>query len=69
MPKGPKGEKHPADVIGGAVKIAKIATGETEEDTEEDDGKDKERRLGAISLWLVWRTRQLKNALMHASNR
>ncbi len=40
MPKGPKGEKRPADVIGAAVKVAKIATGEIEEDTD-DDGKDK----------------------------
>lgn len=40
MPKGPKGQRRPADVIGGAVKVAKIATGEVEEDTEED-GKDK----------------------------
>ena len=39
MPKGPKGEKRPADVIGTAVKVAKIATGEVEEDT--DDGKNK----------------------------
>ncbi len=41
MPKGPKGEKRPGDVIGAAVKVAKIATGEIEEDTEEEDGKDK----------------------------
>jgi hypothetical protein len=41
MPKGPKGEKRPADVIGNAVKIAKIATGEIEDDRPEDDGKDK----------------------------
>ena len=40
MPKGPKGEKRPADVIGVAVKVAKIATGEIEEDVG-DDGKDK----------------------------
>lgn len=40
MPKGPKGEKRPADVIGNAVKIMKIATGE-EEDEKTDDGKDK----------------------------
>jgi hypothetical protein len=32
MPKGPKGEKRPADVIGNAVMVAKIATGEIEED-------------------------------------
>lgn len=41
MPKGPRGEKRPADVIGAAIKVAKIATGEIQEDTEADDGKDK----------------------------
>ena len=40
MPKGPKGEKRPADVIGAAVKVMQIATGEIEEDTG-DDGKNK----------------------------
>lgn len=39
MPKGPKGEKRPADVIGNAVKIARIATGE-ETDPLPEDGKD-----------------------------
>jgi hypothetical protein len=40
MPRGPKGEKRPADVIGAAVMIARIATGEIEEGTPPDDGKD-----------------------------
>ena len=40
MPKGPKGQKRPADVIGAAVKVMKIATGEVEEDID-DDGKNK----------------------------
>jgi hypothetical protein len=40
MPKGPKGEKRPADVIGNAVHIMRIATGEVEDATP-DDGKDK----------------------------
>lgn len=31
MPKGPKGEKRPADVIGNAVKVMRIATGEEAE--------------------------------------
>jgi hypothetical protein len=31
MPRGPRGEKRPADVIGAAVMVAKIATGEIEE--------------------------------------
>ncbi len=33
MPKGPKGEKRPADVIGNAVKAMRIATGEEEDIT------------------------------------
>jgi hypothetical protein len=32
MPTGPKGEKRPADVIGNAVKVMRIATGEEPED-------------------------------------
>jgi hypothetical protein len=31
MPRGPKGEKRPADVIGNAVHVMRIATGEAEE--------------------------------------
>ena len=31
MPRGPKGEKRPADVIGNAVHIMRIATGEIQE--------------------------------------
>ncbi len=31
MPRGPRGEKRPADVIGNAVHVMRIATGETEE--------------------------------------
>jgi hypothetical protein len=39
MPRGPKGEKRPADVIGNAVHVMRITTGEIEE-TIPDDGKD-----------------------------
>jgi hypothetical protein len=39
MPRGPKGEKRPADVNARAVLIAKIATGEVE-DVTTDDGKN-----------------------------
>ena len=34
MPKGPRGEKRPADAIGLAVMIGKIATGEIEDERE-----------------------------------
>ena len=40
MPRGPKGEKRPADVVGNAVRVMQIATGEAEEEYD-DDGKDK----------------------------
>jgi hypothetical protein len=39
MPRGPKGEKRPADVNARAVLIAKIATGEVD-DVTRDDGKN-----------------------------
>lgn len=45
MPKGPKGEKRPADVIANAIRVARIATGE-EADEKTDDGKD----AAAVSL-------------------
>ena len=42
MPRGPKGQKRPADVNARAVMIAKIATGEIEDvrPTPESEGKD-----------------------------
>ena len=39
MPKGPKGENRPADAIGLAVMVGKIATGEVDDETP-DDGED-----------------------------
>jgi hypothetical protein len=32
MPKGPQGQKRPADVIGAAVKVMRIATGQESEE-------------------------------------
>jgi hypothetical protein len=31
MPKGPKGEKRPADVMGAAILVGRIATGDAED--------------------------------------
>jgi len=44
MPRGPKGEKRPADVIGAAVQVMKIATGEIEETR----GKAPKRAKGGL---------------------
>jgi hypothetical protein len=41
MPKGPKGQKRPADVISNAVHVMRIATGEIEDIERTDDGKSK----------------------------
>jgi hypothetical protein len=40
MPRGPKGEKRPADVIGNAVHVMRIATGEIDETATTEDGKN-----------------------------
>jgi hypothetical protein len=37
MPKGPRGEKRPGDVIGAAIMVAKIATGEVEDNPTASD--------------------------------
>jgi hypothetical protein len=47
MPKGPKGEKRPADVIGNAVHVMRIATGEIEEDRGTAPNRAKGGRKGA----------------------
>ena len=39
MPNGPQGQKRPADMIGNAVRVMQIATGEAAEEYD-DDGKD-----------------------------
>ena len=46
MPKGPRGEKRPADAIGLAVMIGKIATGEIEDEV--DATKSAAAQLGSL---------------------
>lgn len=45
MSRGPRGEKRPADVIGNAVRVMRIATGEEEEELER--AKSAAAELGA----------------------
>ena len=40
MPKGPKGEQRPADLIGAAIKVARITIGEEEDMPPLNDCKD-----------------------------
>jgi hypothetical protein len=49
MPRGPKGEKRPTDVIGNAVHVMRIATGEISESADlADEGKALLRKAGRV---------------------
>ncbi len=47
MSRGPRGEKRPADAIGAAVMVAKIATGEIEDKGHTAPGRRKSGKAGA----------------------
>ena len=40
MPKGPRGEKRPGDVVSAAIKVARLAVGDETEELAPNDGKD-----------------------------
>ena len=47
MPKGPQGQKRPADVVGCAVTVGRIATGEIEDTRLKQPAKRKSGQAGA----------------------
>jgi len=47
MPKGPNGERRPADTNACAVKVAKIATGEIEDERYTAPGRRRSGQAGA----------------------
>lgn len=47
MPKGPRGEQRPADVIGCAVKVARISVGEIDDDRYSAPGRVRSGQAGA----------------------
>lgn len=49
MPKGPQGQKRPADTIGCAVMVGRIATGEITEVLKEPSGKVRSGQAGAAA--------------------
>ena len=49
MPRGPKGEKRPADVIGNAVHVMRITTGEEPEDYG-PDAESEGKNAAAVAL-------------------
>jgi hypothetical protein len=47
MPRGPQGQKRPADAIGCAVMVGRIATGEITEILKEPSGKVRSGKAGS----------------------
>ena len=46
MPRGPQGQRRPADAIGCAVMVGRIATGEIEENLSPPSGKTRSGKAG-----------------------
>ena len=57
MPRGPKGEKRPADVIGAAIMVGRIATGEIEDNRLEFDQRKRRR-----TAWAPWGTQRRQSS-------
>jgi hypothetical protein len=47
MPRGPRGERRPADVIGAAIMVARLATGDISEVTNPKSGRPRSGVAGA----------------------
>ena len=59
MPRGPRGEKRPADVIGNAVHVMRIATGEIEDKTAPDHARKGGLKGGAARARKLSETERL----------
>jgi len=49
MPTGPQGQRRPADVVGGAVKVARLSVGEEAEELETPTGKIRSGHAGSAA--------------------
>jgi hypothetical protein len=68
MPRGPKGEKRPADVIGNAVHVMRIATGEVEDKPSKAPGRAKGGKIGGRQRALNLTDQQRAEASRAAAN-
>jgi hypothetical protein len=71
MPKGPQGQKRPADVIGNAVKVMQIATGQIVEGAPDASGKNQAAaelgRLGGKARAKNLSSKKLKSIAKNAA--
>lgn len=49
MATGPRGEQRPADVIGGAIMVARISVGDISESLKEPSGRVRSGHAGALA--------------------
>jgi len=48
VPKGPEGQKRPADVVGAAIRVARISVGDIADDRESDKPRSAAAELGRL---------------------
>jgi hypothetical protein len=48
MPRGPRGERRPADVVGAAVRVARISVGDQPDDREDQPAPTPAQQLGRL---------------------
>lgn len=68
MARGPKGEKRPADVIGNAVHVMRVATGEIEDDQSKTPNRAKGGKVGGRQRALNLSDEQRAEAARAAAN-
>lgn len=68
MPRGPKGEKRPADVIGNAVHVMRVATGEIEDNPSKTPNRAKGGKVGGRQRALNLSDEQRAEAARAAAN-
>ena len=69
MPKGPSGERRPADVIGAAVMVARISVGDEEEQPNSDDRRRRAAAGGAGRAEKLSPSRRVEIAKQAAARR
>ena len=62
MPKGPQGQKRPADVVGCAVHVGKIATGEIEDEKQPVNGNKRKAALARAAKLSPERRKEIAKA-------
>ena len=69
MPRGPKGELRPADVIGTAVMVGRLATGEISEHLKAKSGRVKSGRAGGAARANALSDSERKKIARHAAEK